>query len=238
MTISRRQAIKAGVGTLPLLGLAGVAAAQQPGQPGQPGRPGRPAEQPGDAGMMASQDPPLAACLLIKGKKQIEVCRFALEKLQDADAKAFAQAEIDEHETMKKKLQSLGYDFPASPAGAGVLPAGDTATGRPGAAPPAVVVGRVTLPAGVAMLIDINREVGEQCVATARAELSKLEGAKFDKRFIGCQLDAHYDLFDHGVVFRKHASAQLAPALDEARKVIEAHIATCKQIMEKLDAMK
>ena len=214
--------MKAGVGTLPLLGLASVAAAQQPA--------GR-----ANGAAMDSQDPPLAACLLIKGKKQIEVCRFALTKIQDADVKAFPQAETDEPEGKKKKLQAAGYDFPASPAG---TPPPGGAAGIPGVAMSAVVVGRFPLPAGVGMIIDINREVGEQCVVTTTAEQGKLEGVQFDKRFVGSQLDAHYDLFDHGVVFKKHASAQMVPLLDEARAVIEAHIAICKKLMGKLDAVR
>ncbi len=236
MTISRRQAMKAGVGTLPLLGLASVAAAQQPARPVTP-----PSAQPGGLGagnaMMDSQDPPLAACLLIKGKKQIEVCQFALTKLHNADVKAFAQAEIEEHQMMKTKLQALGYDFPASPAGTGTLPAGGTASGSP-AATPTVVVGRFPLQPGVSAMINIHREVGEQCINTTKSEQGKLTGLAFDKRFVGSQLDAHYDLFDHGVVFKNHASAAMVPLLDEAKTVIERHINICKQLMEKLETMR
>ena len=253
MTISRRQAMKAGVGTLPLLGLAGVAAAQQPPvRTGQAGQPATATRATGDA-MMDSHDPPLAACLLIKGRKQIEVCQFALTKLHNADVKAFAQAEIDEHQTMKTKLQALGYEFPASPAGSGTgtgsgtgrgagtgtgTSGTGTGVGGAGAGTGTIVVGRFPLPAGVGMMIAINREVGEQCIATTKSEQAKLTGLAFDKRFVGSQLDAHYDLFDHGVVFKNHASAAMVPLLDEARTIIERHINICKQLMEKLDAMR
>ena len=269
-TISRRDVLSAGVGAVPLLGLAAVASAQTP-PPAAPTR----GTADGAAGRMAAEgtsDAPLAACMLIKGKKQIEVCRFALTKIQDADVKAFAQAEIDEHETLKKKLQTLGYDAPtpagaggAAPRGAGTPPGAAPTTTNPttGSPPPAtgrndgtpaagapaatgarmaggtvVMVGKATLDPGTSMVIDIDREVGEQCAATCKSELSKLDGVKFDKAFVGGQLHAHYDLFDHDVVFRKHATAAMAPALDEARAIIEKHIATCKQLMEKLEGQK
>lgn len=312
-TISRRDVLSAGVTAIPLLGLAGAVSAQQP--PRTTEGTGNPNTASAPGGMAAMTDAPLAACVLIKGKKQIEVCNFALPKIQDADVKAFAQDEINEHETLKKKLQGLGYDAPTpvggvAPRGAGAQPGGDSRPGGSGAqpntgtpgergttppattspraggrdegsaptgTPPAtrpgatgtqpgatgtqpgatgsqpgatgaqagmgaagvmVMVGKTPLPAGVSMLIDIDREVGEQCAATAKSELGKLEGVKFDKAFVGNQLHAHYDLLDHNVVFRKHSSPAMAPALDEARAVIEKHIATCKQLMEKLDASK
>jgi len=100
------------------------------------------------------------------------------------------------------------------------------------------MVGKAPLDPGTSMVIDIDREVGEQCTSTAQTELSKLSGVKLDKAFVGTQLHAHYDLLDHTIVFRKHASPAMAPALDEARGVIEKHIAVCKQLMEKLDASK
>lgn len=39
-------------------------------------------------------------------------------------------------------------------------------------------------------------------------------------------------------MFRRHASAAMAPALDEGLKVIETHIATLKALMDALDGMK
>jgi len=148
----------------------------------------------------------MAACLLIVGRKQIEVCRFALEKIQDDEVKAFAQAEIDEHETLKKRLQELGYQYPAAPESRA-----EAATTAGRRASRVLAVGRTVLPPGAAEMIRIDHEVKQQCIETTRTEQSKLSGVKFDKRFIGSQLDAHYALFDHGVVFRKHATRELAP---------------------------
>jgi predicted outer membrane protein len=206
----------AGAGIVPFAGLAAVAAAQQ-------------ADTATDAA--TERDALFASCLLIVGRKQIEVCRFALDRIQHEDVKAFAQAEIDEHETLRKRLEGLGYGYP-SPSSGG---AGDGA--RRGRAA-ILSVRRAELPPGASELIAVDHEVAEQCIATTKTEQGKLQGLKFDERFVGSQLDAHYALFDRGVVFRKHASPEMAPVLDEARPIIERHIATCKALMEKLEARK
>lgn len=64
-------------------------------------------------------------------------------------------------------------------------------------------VGRAPLPPEVGQFIVIDHEVHDQCVATTKAGQTKLNGPEFDERFVGSRLDAHYGLFDHGVVFAK-----------------------------------
>jgi len=71
-----------------------------------------------------------------------------------------------------------------------------------------------------------------------RAELSKQQGLKFDKCYVGDQLHEHFGLLDKAMVFRRHATPELVPVLEEARPIIERHIATLKGLMEKLDSMK
>ncbi len=247
--LSRRQALVAGAGAVTAAGLTRVATAQPP-LPAGAVPPGALPAGAAPGGTAGGEDPMLAGCLLVTGRKQIEVCRFALEKIQNDDVKAFAKAEIDEHEDMKRKLTALGFQPPpmsggAAPSGTGaVTPAGgtrvqvgrvDVAGGTPAASAGA---GAMMVPPGAAQMLAVDAEVKEQCITTARSELGKLEGVKFDKAFVGSQLYAHYDLFDHGVVFRKHSSPALGAILDDAKKVIETHIATCKSLMEKLESAK
>lgn len=222
--VSRRDVMTAGVGLFPFLGLAALA------QPPGTAVPAGAAPPPGAApGAPPNLDPALAGNLLIMGAKQIAICRFALDRLQDVEVRRFAQSEIEEHETNRASLARLGYEYPGSPstqAAEGV---------RRGAADPAVIVGRAALPPGTADCIALEHEVAEQAVTTARDELGELQGLRFDERFVGHQLDAHYVLFDHAVVFRKHASAELAPVLDTSRPIIERHIAACKELMARLE---
>lgn len=239
MTVSRRQALVAGAAALPAAALA----AQQP--QAQP----RAGTQPA-AGM--SEDPFLAACLLLGGKRQIEVCRFAQPKLQDAEVKQFSQAEIDEHETMKAELAKLGYQPPA-PGGAvgGVIPAGGTdatggaaaggqpgqpAQGRMGGA--AVTVGKAAFGPELSRAVMVDAEVHDTCINNTKQALAKCEQkgkGHFDKAFVGDQLHTHMGLKDKVQTFQKHASQEMQPGLQKALGIIEQHIATCEKLMEKCE---
>ncbi|MFO0811523.1 MAG: hypothetical protein U0746_23075 [Gemmataceae bacterium] len=216
-TVTRREALATGAGVLTAAGFAVRGVAQPPGV--------------GPAAMSNGLDTMFAVCLLAKGRKQIDVCRFAQPKLHDDGVKQFAQAEIDEHETIRRKLDQLGYAYPANipsaPAG-GITQAGGTQ----------LMAGRMPVPPGMAAWLPVENALIEQCIATEKAELGKKEGVKFEKAFVGCQLAAHYGLFDTAVTFRKFCSPQMAAILDEGRGVIERHIQTCKGLMESLEAKK
>jgi len=102
MTVSRREALILGA-AVPVSGLVLTSARGQVPQQQQPG------------GQGYGEDPILSACLLIDGRKQIEICRWAKERAKADDVKAFAQAEIDEHEKIKADLKRLGFEYPAPP---------------------------------------------------------------------------------------------------------------------------
>lgn len=224
MTVSRRDALLAGA-AVPASAWLLTAHAQPPGAAPAAGVPGR--------------DPIVAACQLIGGRKQIENCRFALEKLQNEDCRNFAKAEIEEHETIKKKMADMGITYPVQPAGRGAGGAAPPAGGDAAAPQPVTVsVGKLPLPPGAADGIVLDHEIAEQCIANYRKEMEPLTGAKLDKRFVGHQLDTHLELKDKGQVFFRNASPAMKPVFAEGLKIIEAHIATCKQLMEKLEAQK
>lgn len=238
MSVSRRSLLLAGA-VLPLSALP--AAAQTPARPGgsQP--------QSGGATPTAGEDPLLAACMLIGGRKQIENCTYAKDKLTTDDAKKFAQAEIDEHMKNKADLKKLGYDYPVLPAARGAAEPKPTDPPKPSDPPrPADANNPVTvsvgggrqLPVEAAALLAVDHEVADQCIVNYRKEMGQLSGLKLDKRFVGHQLDEHMALKDKVQTYRRHASKEMQPVLDDGLKVIETHIATCKELMQKLDGMK
>ncbi len=246
MAISRRDALFAGAAALPASGLfLGLARGQTSPAVGQPApnnrqppapQPGgtQPTGQPGNPQQMG-EDPLLAACLLLVGRRQIEVCRFDLDRLQNADVKAFAKAEIDEHEGLKAKLKSMGYEYPTAPQlpqGA-PRPAGQQ-SGNAGM-PPVLAVGRIIFPPGLSGNLKLEDEVVTQCVASYKTNMGKKEGAKLDKAFVGDQLHEHYGLKDKATVFTRHATQQMQTALKEAMTVIDRHIATLEDLMVKVD---
>lgn len=232
MTVTRRNALIAGVAGLPAAALLlGSVKGQPPGQPGQPGR------------LPLGEDPLLAACLLNCGRRQIEVCGFAKDRCQSEDVKAFAQAEIDEHEKVKADLAKFGYQ-PPTPGGSAAQPSGQPVQ-QAGAVVPqgnTISVGRVFLTPGVSQFVTIESEVVDTCIANAKQRLTKCEQEKgkhkLEKAFIGDQLHEHYGLLDKVTVFKKHATPEILPVLDQGEQIIRQHIATCERLKEKLMAMK
>lgn len=105
--------------SLPLVLLAGVANAQerqverQPAPPTPPGT--RVTERaPTERGAAVSmRDRELAHCIINGNRKEVEISKFALDKLQDAEVKQFAQKMIDDH---SRAMQSFARFDPGSRA--------------------------------------------------------------------------------------------------------------------------
>jgi len=84
-------------------------------------------------------------------------------------------------------------------------------------------------------MIALDHEVADQCITNYRAEMGKLTGRDFDKRFVGNQLDEHLMLLDKVQTFRRHSSPKMEAVLADGQKIIETHIATLKQLMTTLE---
>jgi predicted outer membrane protein len=266
MDLSRRKMLIAGA-ALPVAGLLAAAHGQD-----------RPVVPTGNIPVGPSEDPLLAAQLLIAGRIQTSNSQLAARQTQSGEVRAFAEAEIAEHRLIQSRLSERGFQFPTVTPVPAALPGGapvDAIAGVPGnppsaptanrpvvpqpgtrpaanatpapvvlapppaasqAATPLVSIGRTTLPVGESRMILIDTQVGDQCIATFQREVAALTGLAFDKAYIGNQLFEHFALQDKVTVFRRHASPVMLPVLDEARPVIERHIATLKAIMARLDA--
>lgn len=175
-------------------------------------------------------DAVIALRLLIAGRKQVALCEMAREHLKHEDALKFAEAEINEHEQLKKQLLALGFEYRV--AGDDRRRPGEQATDRVARA--SFVVPAPGLPAATTDLLLLEHEIAQQCLATQGGELTKFKDADLDRRFVEHQLDAHYDLYDQGVTFRKHASEEMAKLLEAGRTVIERHITACKDLRQEL----
>jgi len=240
MAVSRREALVLGA-AVPVSGLFLA-----------PARGQAPQQMPGGQGY--GEDPILSCCLLIDGRKQIEICRWAKEKAKSDDVKAFAQAEVDEHEKIKADLRRLGFEYPTPPQfgnqfqQSGQPGPGQTVTATQATTgvsqtgfqqqqgPKMLAVGRLLLPPGLVEIVSLTHEVADQCVANAKSGLEKKAGeGKFDKAFVGMQLHEHYALLDKCQVFEKHSTDRMREVLHQARPVIERHIATLESLCQKLE---
>lgn len=114
---------------------------------------------------------------------------------------------------------------PGQPAAPGAAAAAQRAV--PGAATAPVAGGDMAT-----TLIEIRREVADECLASARSELSNKKGDEFDACFIGMQIAAHMGLVDELTVLERHASPELQPILQKGRETAQAHLDRAKKLMK------
>lgn len=171
----------------------------------------------------ANADAELATWMLADGFKQIEVSRPALQKAEDDAVKAFAQAEIKEHEDLKAKITAKGIR-PLVPIGGEAAGANAAAADANNAA--GVVSGRSVL--------QVKNEIAVQCMKNNTAEGARKQGKAFDDFYVNDQLSAHMTLKDTVEVALRHASPEMKPVLEEALATINTHLDTLKGLKQKM----
>lgn len=237
MSVSRREALFAGA-AVPVSAVLWKTAYSQAPAAAQPA-----GTQPVATKQPTGRDPLIGVCFLVAGRRQIETCRWAMDKLTNQDCKAFAKAEIDEHEHIKAELRQFGLEYPAVPReveqAAAATPGGTGVQQASAIQPiPAIPVGKVIFPPPASDFVAVDHEICTQCIANYKTTMQKKHGLKFDKAFVGDQLHEHYGLLDKAEVAKRNASAEMMPVLNEGQKIIEQHIATLEQLMDRLDGMK
>jgi predicted outer membrane protein len=80
--------------------------------------------------------------------------------------------------------------------------------------------------------VAVHQEIADQCLQSARKELTKYEGDDFDKAYIGLQIAQHMEMLDKLQVFRRHASQNMQGDLDEAIETVQGHLKHARQIMD------
>jgi predicted outer membrane protein len=96
-----------------------------------------------------SEDPILAAKMLMEARKQIANSQLAVQRAETGDVRAFATAEVAEHQAIQSRLANRGFTFPTiTPLPAPVAGAApvDAVSGVPGNPPPAPVANRPVVP--------------------------------------------------------------------------------------------
>lgn len=81
----------------------------------------------------------------------------------------------------------------------------------------------------------IEREVAQQCLSDAQAKLSKEEGQKFDKCYMGMQVVAHAQMKSKLTVFSRHASGELKQLIDQGLQTTTKHLEQAESIFKDLD---
>jgi predicted outer membrane protein len=185
----------------------------QPGQ--QPGQPAGIAQQ---GGQSNSADQQIAAKIHGGSHNEVEISKFAQSKLQNKEAKAFAEKMIEDHTADAEHYQKWAGKH------------GDTAVREGGQAEGQ----RTAQRAGALDWNEIHEQVGKQCLESAKQELGRHQGADFDQAFMGMQLAGHMKMQDELKVLKNHASGELRQQIDKSLQVVQGHLQQARQVMEQL----
>jgi predicted outer membrane protein len=83
-------------------------------------------------------------------------------------------------------------------------------------------------------LLQLEREVAQQCLNDSKKKLSEKEGAEFDACFMGQQAGKHAAMATKLTVLKRHASGEFAEVLDEGLKTTESHLEEAEKILDSI----
>jgi putative membrane protein len=163
----------------------------------------------GSSDQNASQnvDQFLASCLSIKCQAEIEMNKFAAQKSENAQVKQFAQKMIDDHSELAQRLAQLT-------AG----PQGQNANNDP----------------SLNQVLQLDRQIANQCISMARDKLSDKNGADFDQCFIGAQIGTHMEMLSALTVIANQTGGQLQQVARDARSTVQQHLQQAEELAEQL----
>ncbi len=210
------------------------------------------------AGGLVQADHAVAAMLALGNHEEVELGRLAAERASDQQTKQFAQQMVDDHSKALQQLlkiapdalgqagqqgQTGGHAIRQTPqsepakvggenqVGQGTAPrsqqgqAGQTQTAQGGRTGPA----NSNLGQGFDFLT-VQRQIGQQCLASAQKEFSQKQGPELDRCYIGMMVVKHQEMIDKQKVLREYASQQLRSMIDEQIQVAQQHLDHAKHL--------
>jgi len=172
---------------------------------------------------MTSADQQIAALIHGGSHNEVEISKFVQAKLQNSEAKAFAEKMIEDHSADAENYQKWAGKH------------GDAALreGEPGGQRPAD--GQATAQrGGAADWNKIHEQMAQQCLESSKQELGRHQGADLDQAYMGMQLAGHMKMQDELKVLRNHASPELRQQIDKSLQVVQGHLQQARQIKEQL----
>jgi predicted outer membrane protein len=236
------------------VGFTGLSLAQQSDSKGQPNQVGQGAHR----GERANADQTLASCIAIANQEEISIAKFAEEKAKNSDVKEFARMLVKDHQAFLQKLQRYAPEA----ATEGYLNEQERTTSnndrntstnqsRDGDRQSRIKQAGATDNDGKSSqqtanlqngtesnqldAIQLHREIAEERIRSAKQELSKKDGDKFDKCFIGHQIAAHAGMKNKLVVFQRHVKGDLSQIIGDGIETTEKHMKKAEEIMKKID---
>lgn len=171
-------------------------------------------------------DRELASWLTVDNRGEIALAELAREQASNSDVREFAETMIDEHSKMVEQLQPFAGVSRGGARGRRGSPQGEFSQAEGN------VRGRGQ---GQLNLIRLKQQLGQQCLSSAKEELSQKDGDEFDKCYIGMQIAKHMEMLDTLKVFSHYASQDLDQLIEEAEGTTEEHLEHAKQLIKQLE---
>ena len=190
----------------------------------------------------------LAACWALDNQEEVILAKFAQEKSKNKEVSSFAKMIAEEHQGCLKKLSKFAPE--ASREGYLVdnqadqsRPRNDstsTTTNDPSKKPNqngasnqnAVAGGSTTT--GIDMM-QLQREIAQQCISDSKKYLSAKDGDEFDKCFVGMQIAKHAAMHTKLVVLQRHTSDEMQQMVAEGIQSTDKHMKAAEALMAKID---
>jgi predicted outer membrane protein len=213
----------------------GVQVQVQPRQPAQPGQPGQ------RAGWQGNEQT-LAACVAIENQAEVALSKWVMSKAKNEDVKDFADMLASDHEAFLKKLEKF---TPEAREGSFTADQRTTATDENGVRPAGgaqpAQSGRIQQTAGQQSsnqtidMIQLSREIAQQCLADTKKALNEKDADEFDKCFVGGQIVHHAAMQSKLTVLQKHASGELAQIFKDGIETVKSHQEEAEKLMKQLE---
>lgn len=85
-------------------------------------------------------------------------------------------------------------------------------------------------------MLQANREAAEMCLSLTEQELSRHQGAEFDKCYIGQQIGAHIGMLAKLQAYERHCQGDLQKVFHDGAAKTQEHLDQARAIMKELDS--
>ncbi len=206
----------------------------------------------GDRAGWNNPDQAMAGVVVIQNQEEVALSKLAQDKLQNEEARRFATMMIEQHQAYLTKLERFapeagrhqlsGTEHPSkveiktNKNRDGVERAKVTVTDNPQKIQQTAGTDsdRTTKSGEPADLLQIQREIAQECLNAAKSEMQGKQGIEADQCFLGFQIAKHGAMKAQLTVFQRHASPELAQVFAEGAATAEKHKNEAEKIMKSL----
>jgi len=171
----------------------------------------------------------IATCLALDNQEKVILAKFAQEKSNNKEVISFAKMLAEEHQSCLKKLSK----FAPEASREGYLTENlSTDQAKDVSTASASTKGASTV--GIDMM-QLQREIAQQCITDSKKYLSAKDGVEFDKCFIGMQIAKHAAMHTKLTVLQRHTTDELRQMVTDGIQTTDKHMKAAESLMARLD---